>query len=773
MNSTEQMQITLPALCFRGLVPLPHNELKVELTKNDSANTIKEVMQSSDKLLVLLVKKQFLSNNDDVSSFNNIAVVGKIMALTETNTTRRLVIKTIVRCEINAFVDGDPVMHVNVITKPSISTSTTRELASVRLLVQELDTKTKNLFKGNTDIISKVSEGVTPEILTDIFAHNLNLDYNAKMKYLNTIDTTERMVFLLQDIRNEKVVLDIEEEIDNKVRQNVNESQKEFYLREKMKVIQEELGDKAKKESDIEELRNKILAAKMPKTMEEKALNELSRYAMLSASSGEGSISRTYLDFIISLPWSNASVDCDDLIKAKAQLDKDHYGLNNVKDRILEYLAVCIMTKKTPQAILCLVGPPGVGKTSLAKSIAKAMNKEFVKQSLGGVKDESEIRGHRRTYLGALPGRILQGMKRAGTINPVFLLDEIDKLSSDYRGDPASAMLEVLDSEQNKYFSDNYLEEPYDLSNVFFIATANYLENIPAALRDRLEIVELSSYTEFEKFEIAKQHLISKQLQIHGLSQCDFTLTDNALWLLIREYTREAGVRELERYIGTLIRKAIKTILLDKKTPIEINENNLAGWLGKPRFAYAKIDEKDQIGIVNGLAYTQYGGDVMPIEATKFKGTGNLILTGKLGDVMKESGQAALSYVKSNAEKLNINPETFITNDIHIHVPEGAVPKDGPSAGVTLTTAIVSLLTQSKVDHTLGMTGEITLRGRILPIGGLREKSIAAHRSGLKKILIPVENVKDIEDIPASVLEELQIVPVSTAEEVLNIALIK
>lgn len=773
MNSSDIIQITLPALCYRGLVPLPHNELKIEMAKNDSARTIKEVMQSPDKLIVLLAKKEFLSNVDTIENFNNIAVIGKIVALTDARTSQRLVIKTIVRCQIDSFLEVEPIMHVTVTTKPSVSTSTTRELACVRLLVQELDPKTKNLFKANTDLISKVSEGVTPEILTDMFAHNLNLDYNTRLKYLNTIDTTERMVFLLQDIRNEKVVREIEDEIDNKVRQNVSENQKEFYLRERMKVIQEELGDKAKKESDIEELRKKILDVKMPKNIEEKALNELVRYSMLSSGSGESSISRTYLDFIISLPWSNASEDCHDLVKAKEQLDIDHYGLNKVKDRILEYLAVCIMTKKTPQAILCLVGPPGVGKTSLAKSIAKAMNKKFVKQSLGGVKDESEIRGHRRTYLGALPGRILQGMKRAGTINPVFLLDEIDKLSSDYRGDPASAMLEVLDAEQNQYFSDNYLEEPYDLSKVFFIATANYLENIPAALRDRLEIVEVSSYTEFEKFEIAKQHLIDKQLSIHGLSKCDFSLSDKALWMLIREYTREAGVRELERYIGTLIRKAIKTILLEKTTPINIDENNISSWLGKPRYSYTKLDNNDQVGIVTGLAYTQFGGDTLPIEATCYKGDGRLLLTGKLGDVMKESGQAALSYVKNNAEKFSINEEVFKTNDIHIHVPEGAVPKDGPSAGVALTTAIVSLLTKQKVDHTLGMTGEITLRGRVLPIGGLREKSIAAHRSGLKKILIPAENVKDIEDVPASVLEELQIIPVTTAEEVLEIALIK
>ncbi len=773
MNSTDQIQITLPALCFRGLVPLPHNELKVELAKNDSSLTIKEIMDSQDKLLVVLAKKDFANNIDTTDNFNNIAVVGKITAYTETSTVKRMVIKTIIRCEINQFVTADPIIRVDVNTKPSVSTSSTRELACVRLLIQELEQNTRNLFKNNPEVIKKVSEGITPEILTDMFANALNLDFNKKLKYLNTLDTTERMVLILQDIRNEKIVQEIEEQIDSKVRENVNENQKEFYLRERMKVIQEELGDKAKKESDIEELRSKILSLNMPKSMEEKALNELNRYSMLSSASGESSISRTYLDFIISLPWSKASVDCNDLIIAKEQLDKDHYGLNKVKDRILEYLAVCIMTKKTPQAILCLVGPPGVGKTSLAKSIAKAMNKEFVKQSLGGVKDESEIRGHRRTYLGALPGRILQGMKRAGTINPVFLLDEIDKLSSDYRGDPASAMLEVLDSEQNHAFSDNYLEEPYDLTKVFFIATANYLENIPAALRDRLEIVEVSSYTEFEKFEIAKQHLIDKQLLIHGLSKCDFTLTDEALWMLIREYTREAGVRELERYIGTLIRKAIKTILLEKTTPIVINENNITSWLGKPRYAYTKLDEKDQVGIVTGLAYTQYGGDTLPIEATCYKGDGRLLLTGKLGDVMKESGQAALSYVKNNCEKFNIDPDLFKSNDIHIHVPEGAVPKDGPSAGVALTTAIVSLLTQQKVDHTLGMTGEITLRGRVLPIGGLREKSIAAHRSGLKKILIPIENVKDIEDIPATVLEQLQIIPVATAEEVLNIALMK
>ena len=426
------------------------------------------------------------------------------------------------------------------------------------------------------------------------------------------------------------------------------------------------------------------------------------------------------------------------------------------------------MTKKNPQAILCLVGPPGVGKTSLARSIAKSLNKQFVKQSLGGIKDEAEIRGHRRTYLGALPGRILQGMKRAGVINPVFLLDEIDKLSSDYKGDPASAMLEVLDAEQNKYFSDHYLEEPYDLSKVFFICTANYLENIPVPLRDRMEIVQLSSYTEYEKFEIAKRHLIKKQLELHGLEEKRFSLFDEALWMIIRNYTKEAGVRELERKIGSLIRKAIKTILMDKIDKVDIKEKNLTEWLGRPKYFFNKIDNTDKIGVATGLAYTQYGGDTLQVEVTYFKGEGKLVLTGKLGDVMRESAQAALSYVKANAEKFKIDPEIFKNHDIHIHVPEGAVPKDGPSAGITIATALISALSHRLVKHDVGMTGEITLRGRVLPIGGIREKAIAAHRSGLIKILIPKENLKDIEEIPESVRKELEIVSIESIDDAIN-----
>lgn len=763
------IQETLPAITVRGLVPLPNNEIRLDVSLVENQKAIKSALDKN-KYIVLLVQKNL--NDPDANEFHEVGIVAKIVYNMDATPVHKLKVIGVTRCRILDFLQTNPYYVVQFVTMPAESEDINEEIASVRLLVEELDASGQRLFIKNPELIGKITNGVTADILTDLLAYHLPLDFNAKLKYLSTPNISKRLTYMLEDIKREKQIQEIEAEIESKVKKTINDNQKEYYLREKMRVIQDELGDKAKKETEIDELREKILAKKMPKAMEEKALQELNRYASLSSASGENAISRTYLDFIISLPWSNESVDTNDINKAKEQLDKDHYGLDKVKDRILEYLAVRIMTGKNPQAILCLVGPPGVGKTSLARSIATALNKQFVKQSLGGVKDESEIRGHRRTYLGALPGRILQGMKKAGTINPLFLLDEIDKLSSDYRGDPASALLEVLDAEQNKYFSDHYLEEPYDLSKVFFVTTANYLENIPAPLRDRLEIVQLSSYTEYEKFEIAKRHLIPKQLQIHGLNQEMFSLADDALWQIIRSYTKEAGVRELERNIGTLIRRAIKSILMNKLDKVEINESNLVKWLGKPKFSYHKADVANQIGIATGLAYTQYGGDTLPIEVTYYKGDGRVVLTGKLGDVMKESAQAALSYVKANAEKLGIPANIFKENDLHIHVPEGAVPKDGPSAGVAIATAITSAFSQRYINHEVGMTGEITLRGRVLPIGGLREKAIAAHRSGLTKIIIPKENMKDLEEIPVSVLEELEVISVETVDEVLKNALL-
>ena len=528
---------------------------------------------------------------------------------------------------------------------------------------------------------------------------------------------------------------------------------------------------RAKKESDIEKIRKQIEDSKMPEATKKRANSELNRYQSIPGASPESAITKTYLDFLLGLPWNEYTEDSNDIVNAKQILDEDHYGLDKVKDRILEYLAVKIMTGRNPQAILCLVGPPGVGKTSLAKSIARALNKKFVKLSLGGVHDESEIRGHRRTYVGALPGRILQSISKAKTSNPVFLLDEIDKMSSDYKGDPTSAMLEVLDSEQNQFFSDHYLEESFDLSKVFFIATANYLGNIPAPLRDRMEIVNVSSYTEYEKFSIAKIHLVDKQLNQHGLDKEKFSISDQAIYQIIQMYTKEAGVRELERLIGSIVRKSIKKILMDKQERVDVTVDNLSEFLGKEKFTYTKSEEEDFVGVVNGLAYTEYGGDTLQIEVTMYKGEGRLVLTGKLGDVMKESAQAALSYVKSNCEKFKIDYSTFKENDIHIHIPEGAIPKDGPSAGVTLATAIISCASGKLVNHAVGMTGEITLRGRVLPIGGLREKSIAAHRSGLKKILIPKDNVRDLDEVPESVKNNLEIVPVSSIDEVAEIAI--
>lgn len=768
-NTTVENAV-IPAIALKNLVPLPNNEIRIDVARPKSIEAIK-FAANNGKYIALFVQKNPLIDNVTIDNIFLNGVIAKVVYHLE-GQVNKVKLLGVTRCKLNELTQEDPFWMASVTSIPAFNTNINEELAYVRILVSEIEKNGQRLLNGNREVISMISQGITADKLSDILVYNMKLDLASKMRYLNNPDVTQRLKYLVEDIKKENAMFEIDAKIEEEVRKSINDSQKEYYLREKMKAIQNELGDKAKKETEIDELKEKILKAKMPKNMEDKALNELNRYSMMSSMSGESSIVRTYLDFILSLPWNEKSVDNRDIKKAKDQLDADHYGLEKVKERILEYLAVSIMTQKTPQAILCLVGPPGVGKTSLARSIASSLNKEFIKQALGGVKDESEIRGHRRTYLGALPGRILQGMKKAKVTNPVFLLDEVDKLTSDYRGDPASALLEVLDGEQNKYFSDNYLEEPYDLSNVFFIATANYLENIPAPLRDRMEIVQLSSYTEFEKFEIAKRHLLDKQLILNGLSKCDFELSDSALWRIIREYTREAGVRELERHIGTLIRKAIKSILMKENVKVIITEENLEEWLGKPRYEYTKLDSKDQVGVVTGLAYTQFGGDTLPVEVTYYKGSGKLVLTGKLGDVMKESAQAALSYAKTNASKYEIDMKMFEENDIHIHVPEGAVPKDGPSAGVTIATAIISCLSNRLVNHSVGMTGEITLRGRVLPIGGLREKSIAAHRSGLTRIIIPKDNLKDLEEVPETIKNELEIVTASTVDDVISNSLL-
>ena len=590
---------------------------------------------------------------------------------------------------------------------------------------------------------------------------------------LETLGINDRLYMILQEIESEKELSQIENRINDKVKTRIEEGQKEYYLREKMRAIKEELGDVPDTEKDVDAIRKRLEENPYPETIKAKVKDELSRYEMLPAASGETGVIKTYIDWLMDLPWWQESKDNEDLNKASEILDADHYGLEKIKERILEYLAVKQMTNSLKAPIICLVGPPGVGKTSLAKSVARALDRKFVKISLGGVKDESEIRGHRRTYLGSMPGRFIQAMKKAGTINPVFLIDEIDKMASDYKGDPASAMLEVLDPEQNEYFSDHYIEESYDLSKVLFIATANYLENIPNALRDRLEIIELSSYTELEKVEIAKRHLVPKQLKENGLKESQLKIDDDMISFLIRYYTRESGVRQLERVIATVCRKSVLAILKDKKRSIKVTKKLVKEWLGNEKFEYGKREMKDQVGTVTGLAYTAFGGDVLQIEVNHFEGKGKLILTGQLGDVMKESASIAYDYVRANCQKYKIKPDIFEKNDIHIHVPEGAVPKDGPSAGVTLTTALVSSLSNIPVKANLAMTGEVTLRGNVLPIGGLKEKSMAAHRCGITTVLIPKANVKDLDDVPQTVKESVNFIPVERVSQVLDVALVK
>ncbi|HHT98862.1 MAG TPA: endopeptidase La [Acholeplasma sp.] len=759
----------LPAVVVRGTTPIPNNDFRIEVGRKISLKAIEEAETNFEKYVIILIQKNPLIESpapEDIEEYGVLAKVAMKIKLPSDN--YKVKFNVISRVKVKDYFLTNPYFVVEYDEIETEVSDSDEEMTLVKMIVSEVVSNAPTLLIPNNNVIEKVKQGLSADKLADLIVNNLKMNETDKYFYVKEPNLNKRLRQLLEDINKQKMIIELEQKINEEVKRSIDENQKEYYLREKMRAIQNELGDKAKREEEIDELRNKILAAKMPKDIEEKALQELSRYQSTPSAMAESNIIKTYLDFLVALPWHEQSKDSNDLKLVQSKLDENHYGLEQVKDRIIEYLAVKIMTKRNPQTILCLAGPPGVGKTSLAISIAEALNRKFVKQSLGGVKDESEIRGHRRTYIGAMPGRILKGMKDAGTMNPVFLLDEIDKMASDYKGDPASAMLEVLDPEQNARFSDHYLEEPYDLSQVLFITTANYLENVPAPLRDRMEVVELSSYTEHEKHEIAKRHLIRKQLQAHGISEKEFEVTSDAIYYIIRHYTREAGVRELNRYIGALIRKAIKEILISKVEHVKIDVDNIEKYIGKPKFVHNIAEEKEQVGVVTGLAYTQYGGDTLPVEVTYYKGNGQLVLTGKLGDVMKESAQTALSYVKSNADKYGIDPEIFKTNDVHVHVPEGAVPKDGPSAGITIATAILSALTHKIVRKEIGMTGEITLRGYVLPIGGLKEKSIAAHRSGLKTILIPKENERDIADIPEEVKSALEIIAVENVADVFS-----
>ncbi|MCR5741679.1 MAG: endopeptidase La [Gammaproteobacteria bacterium] len=765
----------LPVIPIKAPVTLPHTELKIEVGRSFSKNAViqSELMHENEILLVF--QKDNLESNDapTLEECYNIGILARFQTKIKLpNTNFKIRFSPFTRVEITAMYNENDCLKARYTILNDIFGDVDTEKFLLSKITTQVLERGNQFLKSNKIVLDEINKSSDAATLSDVIAHNLMISGDELYKYLEDLDVNSRLEKILTDINSIFYHKELDKKIDDDVRRSMEEAQKEYYLREKIRAIQKELGDIDNNTTDIEKLRTAIKEARMPKTVEEHALKELTRYQSVSNASPESSMIRSYLDVLIDIPWYKETVDEMNIEKAKAKLDETHFGLDKVKDRILEYLSVKLYTQKNPQTILCFVGPPGVGKTTLAASIAEALGRKFVKQSLGGVKDESEIRGHRRTYIGSLPGRIINGMRAAKVTNPVFLLDEIDKVGADYKGDPEAALLEVLDPEQNKLFSDNYVEENYDLSKVMFICTANYLENIPAPLMDRMEIIELSSYTEIEKFNIAKTHLIDRELKANGLEKEKFELTDEALKSIIKYYTREAGVRQLERHIGTLMRKSIRKILNKESDKIVITAENLKDYLGKPIFSNNVAEKDDMVGVVTGLAWTQFGGDTLQIEVTTFKGKGGLQLTGKLGDVMKESAQAAFTWVKSHAKDLGINEDDFSNLDTHVHVPEGAVPKDGPSAGVTIATAIASAFTHRPVHHEIGMTGEITLRGRVLPIGGLREKSIAAVRSGLKTIIIPQDNLRDLDDIPKEVKEVLNIVTATKLEDVLNRALV-
>lgn len=770
MSDSNATHITVPVVVTRGIVLFPDQDVMIEVARKKSVNAVNEAGTSYNGMVFVVCQKDIRVENPTEDSLYTVGTLAKIKIVRKKEGFYRVTFSGAKRARIVKLMDSPSMMQAEIETLEDISGDQMEEMALARRIVSEFDNFTVSFPQ---DIISKLSSGVSAAALTNQFAQYYAMDTATRQKLLETLSVNERLYMIIEELEKQQQLNRIEASINEKVKERINDGQKEYFLREKLKAIKEELGDVSSVSDDTTELREQIENNPYPEYVKQKALEELHKYEMLPPGSGEASVSRNYLDWLLKVPWWQETEDNDDLKAVRKVLDEDHYGLEKVKDRIMEYLAVKEMTGTLNSPILCLVGPPGVGKTSLAKSIARALDRKFVKMSLGGVRDEAEIRGHRRTYLGALPGRIIQGMKKAGVVNPVFLIDEIDKMGADYKGDPSDALLEVLDPEQNALFSDHYLEEAYDLSKVMFVATANYLENIPAPLQDRLEIIELPSYTEIDKLTIAKEHLIPKQLKMNGLKKTQFHIKDDEILYLIRHYTREAGVRQLERVIGSLCRKTVLSILNDGKKSVTVTKKWINEKLGKEMFEYGSKEKKDQIGVVTGLAYTSFGGDVLSIEVNSFEGKGNLVLTGKLGDVMKESAEIALDYVKAHASEFGIDPKYFEKHDIHIHVPEGAVPKDGPSAGVTLTTALVSALSNTPVHANLAMTGEVTLRGNVLPIGGLREKSLAAHRVGIQKILIPKKNVRDLDEVPQAVKDTITFVPVETMSQVLKEALVR
>lgn len=767
--------VNVATVATRGVILFPNQEIVIEVGRIKSLKAIEKSLENPYKYIYIVSQRVVLDEDPQVDDLFMIGTLAKIVKVSQEDGYSQLTLKGISRAKHTELseTDGYLVSTIDILNEYYTDETEAEDLIS--MIARNFDQfvsrflKTHNLPEGT---IERMTDYANPAELSDYFAQILPMPFEKRQELLEAVDINERLFTILENMSKESDKVSIDSDINQKVKERIDESQKEYYLREKMRAIKEELGDVSSGSDDIEDLRDRIENNPYPEVIKKKALDEIKRYEMVPPASGESGVIRNYLDWLLDVPWWQETDDNDDLNLVAKRLDEDHYGLEKVKERILEYLAVKQVTNSLEAPILALVGPPGVGKTSLAKSVARALDREFVKISLGGVRDEAEIRGHRRTYLGALPGRFIQGMKKAGVINPVFLIDEIDKMGADYKGDPSSAMLEVLDPEQNAMFSDHYLEESYDLSKVLFIATANYLGNIPEALQDRLEIINLSSYTEEEKLNIAIEHLIAKNLTLNGLKAEQIDISEEMIRFIIRHYTREAGVRQLDRVISAIARKSILAITKDKEEKIVITKELINKWLGPEQFEYGIKEKDNQVGVVTGLAYTQYGGDILPVEVTTFEGKGKYIITGQLGDVMKESAEIAIGYVRTNAKKYGIDPKFFENHDIHIHVPEGAVPKDGPSAGVTLSTALISVLTNRAVNATVAMTGEVTLRGNVLPIGGLKEKALAAYRSGIETIIIPSKNKKDLFEVPDVVKNSLNIVAVDSMEEVLEGALV-
>lgn len=780
MQNKSESALTSPLLITRGAIVFPGTVANIDVGRVFSVSAMNKARDHYDSKIIVVSQLDISVNEPTPDQIMMVGSFCTIDAVKEINGIFRLRVTALRRVRLqrvtSALYEGHPCYDCEYEEFPlSVEAPGKAAEKNARELLNAI-TNPQNNIPLPRPVTYRLEKGVTLEEMTNQLGNYLEMPFDQRMQIFTDSSVASRLETLLKIIDDGKLSERIEREINQTVRDKSEQAQKEYILREKMKAIQEELNSMGEEEDEdsVDKYLEMLEKNPYPENVKKKMKSEISRYKQLPSASVESSMARSYIDTVMSVPWYQESEDNNDIEHAEQILNDDHYGLEKVKERILEYLAVKTVTHSLKAPILCLYGPPGTGKTSLAKSVARALNRKFVKASLGGTSDEAEIRGHRRTYVASMPGKIIKGMKSAGVINPVFLLDEIDKVTSNSHGDPASALLEVLDPEQNSFFQDNYIEEPYDLSKVLFIATANYLENIPPALRDRLELIELNTYTNEEKYHIAVEHLIPKQCAQNGIDPKKIRFEDEALYYVMDHYTREAGVRELERKIGTIIRKSLVQQLKAKNRRKQvITKNKVKEYLGTEFFDISKKEKDDEVGVVTGLAYTQFGGDILPIEVTYFEGKGSLVLTGNLGNVMKESASIALDYVRANAKRYQIDPELFVKNDVHVHVPEGAVPKDGPSAGIALTVAIVSSLTKTKVHSDVAMTGEVTLRGKALPIGGLKEKSLAAYRSGIRKILIPRENERNLHDVPEVVKSNVEFVLLDNVDQALDQALVK